>query len=160
MKRRVVDTNVLIVANGRNTNASDGCREATIDGLKSIIDHARIIIDAAGEIIEEYRRHCFHAGQPGLGDEFFRLVLVNYQGKIERVDVPKNEDGSFVNFPIDARLNAFDYSDRKFAATAKASGARIVNSTDSDWIDHCYALTENGIEIEFLCGADRASWFK
>lgn len=160
MKRRVVDTNVLVVANGRNTNASSSCRESTIDGLKEIMDHAKIVIDSGGEIIEEYNLYCFAGGQPGLGDEFFRLVLLNYLGKIERVAVPRNDDGSYVNFPIDPRLNNFDVSDRKFAATAKASGAKIVNSTDSDWLNHFDALTQNGIDIEFLCGVDRISWFK
>lgn len=160
MKRRVVDTNVLVVANGRNTNATDSCREATIDGLKSIVDQARIVIDAAGEIVDEYRKHCEAAGQPGLGDQFFRLVLRNYQGRIERVDVPKNQDGSFANFPDDERLKAFDLSDRKFVATAVVSRAKIVNSTDSDWHEHFLALSESGVKIEFLCGTDSDSWFK
>ena len=57
MKRRVVDTNVAIVANGRKTNAGPKCRLAAVDALFDLIENGRIVIDAAGEMLAEYRPH-------------------------------------------------------------------------------------------------------
>ena len=159
MKRRVVDSNVAVVANGRNTNASVQCRSAAIDALKDLLRHGRIIVDQAGAMTREYRRHCHPKGQPGVGDQFFREILMNYAGeKVERIDLLKHEDGSFADFPDDPALVHFDASDRKFAAAARKTGVPVMNATDSDWLDHRAALMNNGIAVEFVCGDSLGQW--
>ena len=159
MKRRVVDTNVAIVANGSNTNASPSCQLAALEGLRAVLQDGRIVVDAAGDMLAEYRRDLSPSGQPGVGDRFLYEVLVNYSEKVERIDLEKRPDGSFVDFPDDERLAAFDHDDRKFASASRKSGAPVMNATDTDWLDHYEALEENGIEIEFLCGVVREKWF-
>jgi hypothetical protein len=158
MKRRVIDSNVAVVANGRGTNASPQCRSAAIDALAALLDTGRIIVDEAGEMLDEYRRYCLPRGQPGVGDRFFREVMMNYAGKIERIPLEKRSDGSYVDFPIDADLASFDLSDRKFAAAARKSGALVMNATDSDWLNNRDALRRNGIRVEFICGVASAKW--
>lgn len=159
MTRRVVDTNVAIVANGSGTSASAPCQLAALSALRNLLQVGRIIVDAAGEMLEEYRRLLSPSGQPGVGDRFLYEVLTNYTSKVERVHLEKHADGSFVDFPNDARLATFDLSDRKFAAAARKQGVPVMNATDTDWLEHRQALTENGIDIEFVCGLAQERWF-
>jgi hypothetical protein len=159
MKRRVVDTNVAIVANGSNTNASPLCQLAALEGLRAILQDGRIIVDAAGDMLAEYRRLLSPSGQPGVGDRFLYEVLVNYGEKVERIELQKHPDGSFVDFPDDERLATFDQDDRKFAAASRKCKVPVMNATDTDWLNHREVLAENGIEIEFLCGVERGVWF-
>jgi len=109
-------------------------------------------------MVDEYRRYCLPKGQPGVGDQFFREILMNYAGKVERIKLARRPDGSFVDFPDDPDLVKFDLSDRKFAAAARRSVAPVLNATDSDWLHHHAALRRNGIEVEFICGTDRHHW--
>ncbi len=155
-----MDTNVGIVANGRETNASPTCRQAAIDALASILRNGRIVVDAGGEIQREYRNYFNPSGQPGVGDRFYREVLINYRGKVERIDLERRPDGSFVDFPDDPDLAAFDPADRKFAAVARKGGVPVLNATDTDWLNHHDALVRNGISVEFVCGLDGTAWFE
>lgn len=158
MKRRVVDTNVGIVANGRNTNATLTCRAAAVEALNSILKAGRIVVDGAGEMEQEYRTYFNPSGQPGVGDRFFQAVLTDFAGKVERIDLPKRADGSFADFPEDAGLAAFDQDDRKFAAAARRANVPVLNAVDSDWLHHQEALRRNGIAVDFVCGLDIALW--
>jgi len=158
MKRRVIDTNVAVVANGRGTNASVKCRQGTIDALAHLLNRGRIVVDEAGEMTAEYRTYCNPKGQPGVGDRFFREVLMNYSRKVERVRLKKRSDGTFLDFPSDPDLATFDPSDRKFAAAARKASAPVLNATDSDWLNHVEALKRNGISVEFVCGTEKAKW--
>ena len=158
MKRRVVDTNVAVVANGRGTNASIPCRIAAVEALAGLVEKGRIVVDEAGEMLAEYRRYCSPQGQPGVGDRFFREVLMNYAGSVERIHLSKKPDGSFDDFPSDPELGSFDRSDRKFAAAARKTSVPVMNATDSDWLNFRKALSRNGIKVEFVCGSNRAGW--
>ena len=57
-------------------------------------------------------------------------------------------------------LATFDPSDRKFVAVALASGSPVANATDTDWLDYQTALEANGVELHFVCGCDRTTWFE
>jgi hypothetical protein len=160
MKRRVVDTNVGIVANGRNTNATLSCRAAAVEALASIVRAGRIVVDTAGEMEDEYRRYFNPSGQPGVGDRFFQTVLTDFAGKVERVELAKRADGSFADFPEDTDLAAFDPSDRKFAAAARKAAVPVLNAVDSDWLNYHDVLLRNGIDVDFVCGSDIALWFR
>ena len=161
MTRRVVDSNVAVVANGRGTNAHPVCRLAAIEALNDLLRHGRIVVDRAGTMSAEYRRHCNPRGQPGVGDQFFREVLMNYApDRVERIHLAQRNDGSFADFPDDPDLTTFDPSDRKFAAAARKTGVPVMNATDSDWLNHRAALSRNGITVEFLCGMERDTWYE
>jgi hypothetical protein len=150
MKQRVIDTNVGIVANGRDTNATLACRKAAVEALASILKSGRIVVDAAGEMEEEYRTYFNPSGQPGVGDRFFQSVLTDFVGKVERVELSKRPDGSFADFPEDADLATFDPSDRKFAAAARKAAIPVLNAVDSDWLSYREALLRNGL-TSILC---------
>lgn len=166
MKRAVVDTNVPIVANGRaDGRGGDGipsldCRLAAIDFLTSLLNGGRVMLDSAGEIQAEYRRHLNAAGQPGVGDRFYQVILQSAPQRVQRVVLPKTADGSFTDFPTDAELAAFDPSDRKFVALSRQTNTPVVVATDSDWVDSKSALMRNGVRIVFLCGSDPEEWFE
>jgi hypothetical protein len=119
-----------------------------------------VLLDLAGEIQAEYGRHLRPAGQPGVGDRFYQVVLNSAPQRVERIDLPKAPNGSFVDFPIDPDLLTFDPSDRKFVALSLRSHAPVVVATDSDWSASKHALERNGLEIVFLCGCDPTHWFE
>ncbi|WP_342235816.1 hypothetical protein [Inquilinus sp. OTU3971] len=165
MKRCVVDTNVPIVANGRPEPKeahppSADCRMAAISFLQGILKSGRILVDFAGEIQGEYRKHLNAGGQPGVGDRFYQEVLNSAPRLIERVELPRREDGEYADLPQALIDTGFDPSDRKFAALAHRENVPVVNATDSDWLDHRATLEDNGIAVRFLCGCDRAAWFE
>lgn len=157
--RRVVDTNVSIVANGRNTNASINCRIAAIDFLNTLLKQGRAILDLGGEIQEEYHRYLSPEGQPGVGDLFYKTILESAPTRVERIELSKNGTGDFDDFPVGRSLEGFDRSDRKFAAAARKSEAPVANATDRrSWYAYRDALAANGIAIEFVCGCDPEAW--
>ena len=166
MTRCVVDTNVPIVANGR-VDPSDGgrfpslpCRLAAIDFLERLLKQGRVIMDLEGEIQREYRRHLNPKGQPGVGDRFYLAVLQSSPQRVERVELSKAADGSYVDFPEDPALASFDPSDRKFVAVARRASAPVAVATDSDWVAAAGALERNGVMIDLLCGQDTSKWFR
>lgn len=150
----VIDTNVLVVANGANAQAGPRCQLACIDALLSAREQGAAIDDAQ-RILTEYRAYCSYSGQPGVGDAFFRW-LWNQQGnpqKCRTVTITPHDERGFVEFPDDERLAGFDPSDRKFAAVAKTAGDAppVLNATDTDWWEAREALAEHGVSVDFLC---------
>ena len=154
-----------IVANGQPDGArgarlpSTACRLAVIAFLEYLLQTGRILLDTAGEIQAEYRRHLNPRGQPGVGDRFYVEVIRAMADRVARIDLPKRDDGTFFDFPSDPALAGFDDRDRKFAALARRGRAPVANATDSDWLDHRAALAAHGITVDFICGCDRAGWF-
>ena len=158
--RRVVDTNVAIVANGRETNASIDCRLAAVEFLNALLASGQVILDLGGEIQEEYR-YLNPKGEPGVGDRFYRTILQSAPKHVERIELEKNAAGDFSDFPTDPALAAFDRSDRKFAAAARKAKVPVANATDRrSWHVHHTALAANGIDVEFICGADPTRWLE
>lgn len=164
MNRCVVDTNVAIVANGRSDPIeprppSIACREATVNFLRELVAGGTIIVDAAGEILTEYRRYLNPHGQPGVGDRFYMTILMSFPGRVEQIDLPLREDGQYADLPQPIIDAGFDPSDRKFAALAAKEGVPMYNATDSDWIEQAEVLASEGVEVVNLCGCDREVWF-
>ena len=151
MKVFVVDTNVAIAANGRNTHADDQCRLACRQKLQAVVKNQVIAVDHQGAIVVEYAKHLNHSGEPGVGDKFFKHVF-NYQyqdAHVRRVPVtPSADEGrGFEELPP----NSFDPSDRKFVAVAVAGGAVVLNATDSDWDEHAALMNSLAVEVHQLC---------
>ncbi len=147
----VVDTNVAIVANFRDTHADISCQVSCVNKLESLIKREIIVVDDKGLIISEYQKHLKFSGAPGVGDAFFKHVFNHQHGgrRVQRVTILQcaDERRGFENLP----KNDLDPSDRKFLAVAVASGAVIVNATDSDW-GQKKALTDSlNVTVEQLC---------
>lgn len=115
----IVDTNLLCVANGQTPQASDACREATIDALERVRQHDIIVLDAAWNILNEYLNNVRLDAQ-GVGTLFLKWVLTNVQNptRCRQVPIEEHPDRGFVAFPDDPALASFDPSDRKFVAVA------------------------------------------
>lgn len=154
----VVDTNVPLTANGSADQASDTCKLACIERLRAIVRGGIVAIDQLGLILAEYGKLLRHAGQPGVGDAFFKHVWDN-QANVRFCEVVTISpiDGkvpTFKEFPNDdAELSSFDSDDRKFVAVVRASqsGPVVQNASDNDWWVSRGALARNGVRVEFLC---------
>ncbi len=157
MARYVIDTNVAIVANGAE-NVTIDCQLAAVETLRNVVNKGVIVVDAAGEIRDEYRRHLDPRGQPGVGDRFYLEVINCHPDRTMQVHLPKREDGEFQDLPQAVIDAGFDPSDRKFAAAAKKSNSPVYNATDSDWVEKQQVLEAAGIMIVFLCGCQPEKW--
>jgi hypothetical protein len=156
MNSYVIDTNVLVVANGKYQKATYKhvyiCQKFLMD-----IREKKVSIDSLGLILKEYFAHASRSGQPGIGDVFAKWLWYNQWNisSCERVEITPDENGEkgFVEFPGDEDLKTFDMSDRKFVAVAVKSefDAVICNATDSDWWEHKNHFKRHGIKINFLC---------
>ena len=147
----VVDTNVAIAANGRETHADARCRLTCVEQLKSLAAGEVVAIDDRGLILEEYRRRLNFSGMPGMGDVFLKHVFNNQycDDRVQRVPVTPSEDDrrGFEELPE----NSFDRSDRKFLAVAVVGKAVVLNATDSDWHEHEALLGRLEVEVTQLC---------
>ena len=153
----LIDTNVLIAANNRNTHADLECQLACIEKLEEIVSNEKIVLDNMGLILEEYSKHCHYRGEPGVGDLFFKHSFDNQsvEGKCFLVSITPDSirENNFIEFPQHPDLVDFDPSDRKFVAASISSPKEtpIYNATDSDWENAKVALEECDINVVQLC---------
>ncbi len=152
---RVVDTNVLIVANHKAPQASLECVLACVEHLNNLRKSDILVIDSDWLIIGEYRRKNSESGQPGVGDAFLKWMLTNRTNPkhCEQVHITQLAENDFVEFPRSPSLAGFDPSDRKFVAVALTHPQRpaIANAVDSDWRNYESALADHGVKVDFLC---------
>ena len=150
MTASVIDTNVAIAANGRNTHADEACQLACVDALEIAIGR-EIAIDDRGLIICQYAKHLSFAGRPGVGDKFFKHVFDNQYrpARVRRVTISPTDDDQcgFNELPP----NKLDRSDRKFLAVAVVANAVILNATDSDWHEQATLMEDLKVEVRQLC---------
>ncbi|MFH0997479.1 MAG: hypothetical protein V1844_18565 [Pseudomonadota bacterium] len=158
-KKCLVDTNVPITANlsiAPSTIPQDliGCVAACIKAVEHVMKKGGLVLDSGNEIFDEYHRHLWIKGQPGMGDGFMKWVHDNRWkfSDADRVTITKNGD-SYDEFPDHDGLTHFDISDRKFIAVANAHPDKppVLQATDSKWWGWKDALAEAGITVHFLC---------
>ena len=156
----VVDTNVAVVANRRETTSSGCVVECVNEMLAITADKKRVAIDLEGLIIREYMKNLSLSGQPGVGDAFLKWLYRNQAvtERCEKVSIMRNggDEEHFPAFPDDEALAGFDPSDRKFVAVARAhpGAPPILEATDSKWWGWRQALQRNGVTVDFLCEAE------
>lgn len=147
----VVDTNVAVVANGRQTHADLRCQKLCVEKLRSVVADEVIAIDDKGEIFQEYKRHLNFSGMPGVGDMLFKHVFdYQYRGdRVRRTPITHSADDGrgFEELPE----NTLDPADRKFLAVAVVADAVVLNATDSDWVEHKVLTETLGVQVEQLC---------
>jgi hypothetical protein len=83
----VIDSNVLIAANGKSSQANDACVERCIDILLKVSQDSSLALDSGNEILDEYARYCSYSGQPGVGDRFFLWAHRNQHTTCLRVQL-------------------------------------------------------------------------
>jgi hypothetical protein len=148
----VIDVNVLIVANARETEqATPSCVLNCVSELEAAREKI-VVLDSAGLIFGQYQNYNSFKGQPGAGDYFFRWLWQNLgdAAHCEMVALT-GLDNSFIEVP--AELRGFDPSDHVYIGVANASvnNPTILNATDTDWYDWRIQLEQHDFKIEFLC---------
>jgi hypothetical protein len=159
MSTIVLDTNVLLVANGAAHQMSDACRLACMARLAQARASDAVVVDRQYFILGEYQNGLDpNKRPPGPGDAFLRHLLQNVANSTHVVQVeltPTNpERTDFREFPNDEELcKAFDPSDRKFVAASNACVEKppIMQSADSKWLAWEERLSIHGIRLEVLC---------
>ncbi len=160
---RVIDTNVLLVANGQHENTSDECMIACIEALEKLRESGGIVLDDGYQIINEYQRNTSPNSGQRFGDAFLKWLLQNVQNRkyVELVTILPHPERGYESFPDDGDLIDFDTQDRKFIAVSVVHGHRpkICQGTDSKWLIWSEKLARHGINVEFLCSADVQRFF-
>lgn len=158
MNTSIIDTNVVLVANGQHGNVSQECIAHCALVLQSIMSTGKLAIDDGFLILLEYQNkiHLRKGKRPG--DAFVKWVLNHKSNKlrIEQVTLVAHKTRGFESFPDDQDLVKFDASDRKFVAVSGAHPDKpaISQATDSKWLDWYPALQRHGITVDFLCKTD------
>lgn len=154
----LVDTNVPKTANlfsqpDPGSDVPDVCVLKCIEAIEHVVKKCGLIIDAGGEIFDEYRQQLSMKGQPGVGDSFMKWVHDNCWSlpDAQRININRNGD-SYDEFPKHDGLKNFDRSDRKFVAVANAHMDKppILQATDSKWWGWKDALAEVGVSVHFI----------
>lgn len=157
----VLDTNVLIAADGRAQQAPPLCIAACAQAL-SDATRDTVLLDLGGEILAEYQRNVNRDYPLGVMATFFVELQSNLgvPDRCRQVILNPNADRVYDEFPDDPELAAFDLNDRKFVAVALASAMDpdMKNAVDSDWWDHRVALAANGVHLLFVCEEVVALW--
>lgn len=148
----VVDTNVAIVANGREGAEGDiRCRLNCVEKLERVVQQGIVAVDNRGLIFEEYASRLNFSGAPGVGDKFFKHVSDHqyYEGRVRRIPVTPSEDDQrgFEELP----QNGFDPSDRKFLAVALVAKAVVLNAVDGDWSENAALMEKLEVPVDELC---------
>lgn len=149
----VVDSNILIAANGRSEQANDACVDKCIEILQKVEEEHSLALDDGGEIMAEYSRYSDYSGRPGSGDWFFLWAYEHQYTTCRRVHLTPDEKRGYREFPDTPALAKFDPSDRKWIATALGCTptATIYNAVDSDYAQHAQALADATIPVTELC---------
>lgn len=154
----IVDTNVLLVANGQHENVGPDCVISCTQRLQQIMHGQRIAIDDGFKILLEYQKKTQPKTGNRPGDAFLKWALRNNANDKHCDGIPITIDTKkgYEEFPDDERLADFDASDRMFIAVAAAHTGHppILQAADSKWLRWAPALKDHGITVDFLCPVD------
>lgn len=152
----VVDTNVLISANGKEQLSEEQycCITPCVEMLTHITKgKCKLVLDDGYEVIKEYQHKLDPKQQQGMGNAFLKWAFSNLRNAkfVNLVHITPDAD-SYREFPKHDGLHDFDPSDRKFVATANAHEEKppVVQATDSKWWGWKIALEDVGVSVHFV----------
>lgn len=156
----VVDTNVVLVANGQHPDVSPACAATCAQKLQAVMKNGKLALDDGFRILQEYQKKTTPKAGNRPGDAFVKWALQNNANprRVDRVELQDHATRTFASFPDDPGLANFDPPDRKFVAVAGAHPEKppILQAADSKWLGWAGALACHGITVEFLCLNDIA----
>ncbi|RKU18713.1 hypothetical protein C6501_02395 [Candidatus Poribacteria bacterium] len=165
MNAVIVDTNVLVIANGEADHASSDCIEHCRDRLEIILSRPeKVVIDDGWRILGEYDDNTKPNTRKGIGDLFVKTLMQN-QGnpsicQIVHITPLAGNGTDFQEFPTDSALCGFDPDDRKFIAVTLAhqqdtgETATILLAIDRGWLQFTNALASHGVTVDLICKKD------
>ena len=158
MSVTVVDTNVVLVANGQHADVSPECISACALALQGVMRSGKLVLDDDFRILLEYQNKTQPKVGNRPGDAFVKWALRSRSNAslVDEVPLVEHEERGFESFPDDASLANFDAPDRKFVAVSAAHPDKpaIAQAADSKWLDWTLALQRHGITVKFLCPVD------
>lgn len=164
MMRAVIDTNVLLVANGQHKDVSPDCVTECVKRLQAIERCGVTVIDDGFRILGEYQHKTSLNPPKGVGDVFLKYLLRNVSNmdRVEQISLTELAENEFVEFPDLALQSVFDAPDRKFAAVAFTHSNKppVWQAADCKWLDWWPALLKYGVEVEFLCPDDACLFYR
>lgn len=158
MNVAVIDTNVILVANGQHQDVSPECVKTCALALQEVMCSGKLALDDGFLILLEYQNKTQPKKGNRPGDAFVKWALNNRCNTklVDQVPLLKHDERGFESFPDDPDLENFDAPDRKFVAVSRAhpNQPSIAQAADSKWLDWAPALRRYGITVDFLCQAD------
>lgn len=163
MPHAVIDTNVLLVANGSHEDVSDSCMKVCIERLIAQQKSGITVLDDQFHILIEYQKKTYPNQPRGVGDTFLKWLLRNRTNPahVSIVSITETQPDCFAEFPDDALSKKFDPPDRKFVAVANAHPKKppVLQASDCKWLDWWPDLASHGIDVHFLCPNDACSFY-
>jgi hypothetical protein len=161
--KAVIDTNVLLVANGDHADVSGDCRAACVRHLLAMQVSGVAVIDDGFRILGEYLHKTRLNPAKGVGDVFLKWLLrqANNPRRVHQVALTQLDVHRYAEFPDAALEPMFDAPDRMFAAVANAHADKppIWQAADCKWLDWWQALATQGIRVDFLCPEDACGFY-
>lgn len=161
--KAVIDTNVLLVANGDHADVSPDCVAECVRRLQAMRVSGVAVIDDGFRILGEYLNKTRVNPPKGVGDVFLKWLLreVNNAARVEQVTITETAGDCFAEFPDAALHSAFDAPDRKFAAVAHAHPDKppVWQAADCKWLDWWQPLHAHGVDVAFLCERDACRFY-
>ena len=157
MSAIVIDTNVLLVADGQGEHMSEECLIECVERLERVRTSEQVVLDDGWFILGEYQNKLDPNGQPTPGNAFVKWLLQAQRIAWVTITPTNAEQTTFAEFPPDAALEeSFDPADRKFVAASNAHPDKppILQSADSKWLGWEDQLKQHGIRVEVLCRAE------
>lgn len=153
MDLQVIDTNVLVAANGSDTHADRVCQLACAQRLQETQDNAVLVLDAQRNIMREYQRRIASALRYSPAKIFF--VWASKTAPRLSVELTPHPTRTFTEYPSSDGLRHFDEDDRMFVAAAAVASevalTVLVNALDNDYREHLTHLEEANIRVDELC---------
>ena len=160
--KAVIDTNVLLVANGQHADVSPDCITECVKRLQAIQKQGITVIDDSYRILGEYQHKTSLNPPKGVGDVFLKWLLrQSGTARVEQVPLTETTENCYAEFPDPALESIFDAPDRKFAAVAHAHPDKptIWQAADCKWLDWWPALLAKGVGVDFLCPTDACMFY-
>ncbi len=164
--KAVIDTNVLLVANGQHEDISPECVMTCVSRLQQMEKSGVTVIDDGYRILGEYQHKTRLHPPKGVGDVFLKWLLrhIGNPQRVEQVQVNEHEaqEDVFSEFPNHELQARFDAPDRKFVAVANAHPDKptIWQAADCKWLDWESDLRQQGLHVEFLCVHDAHVFYR
>ena len=150
--RAVVDTNVLVAANGRDTHVEDSCQLRCVEELARLAREEVVCVDDKWLIMREYEKRTRQKGQARPGTVFYKHVCrkMGDSKTVRLIPVdPRDAEGRDFADPVLPPNNL--KRDAKFLAVAVKASAAIVNAADSDWAEHRELTDRLRVDVRQLC---------
>lgn len=155
----VIDTNVILTANGQHNDVSPSCVSSCSKSLIEAMASSIVVIDDGYEILKEYQNKTSPWTGNAPGDVFLKWLLNNSTNRKHCKQVPLThgmQKNTYKEFPDQELQDDFDPPDRKFVATSGADGCEpeILQAVDCKWLNWNTRLKAAGIDVKYICPDD------